>query len=87
LPAADLFANGGKLDADTDVEGCELVTAAQGVRFTVLPSCTTTPVVNITATIKARPNVALVCRELALALLQGVRVSQPSPIGFRDMGG
>jgi hypothetical protein len=81
LDATQLFNNNGQLDGTCD-DGCELTSAAEGVRFTVLAIRTGMTTVDIVATVQARPNVALVCPDLLLALRESLRVSLPVPIRF-----
>jgi hypothetical protein len=82
IPAASLWANGGQLDAAGGDDGCELCTGSQGVRFVLTASRTGQASTNIVATAICRPNVALVCPELALALFGGVSISIPTAQGW-----
>lgn len=86
LSAAGLFLNGGSLDSEGDNgndDGCELSTAAQGVRFVVTATRTSVTSHDLVLSMQCRPNVALVCRELALALAAGMTVSIPDPVIWR----
>jgi hypothetical protein len=82
LPVADLFTNGGALDDATEADGCEITSAVQGIRFVLSAQRTGSTDVDITATVQARPNVALVCRDLAMALLGNVRVTPAVASGW-----
>jgi hypothetical protein len=82
IPSASLFVNGGQLDATGNDDGCELCTASQGVRFVITASRTGQASTNVVATAICRPNVALVCPELALALFGGVSISIPTAQGW-----
>jgi len=80
LPVADLFVNGGALDIGTEADGCEIVSAVQGIRFNLGAQRTGATNVDVTVTVQVRPNVALICRALAQSLLLGVTVS-PQRVG------
>lgn len=79
MPATDLFLNGGVLDTGSFDDGCELCTAVQGVRFLVTAIRTDATSVDIVASAVCRPNVALGCEDLALALFGGLTLSRPIP--------
>jgi hypothetical protein len=85
LDVAELFNNGGVISA-TENDGCELVTAAEGIRFTLAISRTAETTVDLVAVVQARPNVPL-CPALAQALRAQLRVSLPSPVRFRHSEG
>jgi hypothetical protein len=74
LPQA-LFANGGALDANHD-DGCELVTAAYGVRFTVNAVRGGATAHSICLVVTVRPNVDLSAETFA-AIVEGLAVSRP----------
>ena len=82
IPAASLFQNGGYLDGIGGDEGCELCTGAQGVRFVLTAARAGVASTNIVATLICRPNVALGCPDLALALFSQLRVSIPAAQGW-----
>jgi hypothetical protein len=86
ISSAGLFLNGGALDVlgvDGNDDGCELSTAAQGVRFVLTVTRTSVTSHDIVLSLQCRPNVALVCRELALALAAGMTVTIPDPVIWR----
>jgi hypothetical protein len=74
LPIAQLFTGGGALD-----DGCELVTAAQGVRFAINWVRSGNTSHEIIGYVQARPNVALGCSDLFRKLVQSLRVIQTTP--------
>ena len=81
LPS-DLFMNGGSVDGAGVDDGCELSTAAQGIRFVVTATATGWATHDLVLSLVCRPNVTLACRELALALAAALTVTIPSPISF-----
>lgn len=77
IPAAELFGNGGILG-----DGCELSTAAQGVRFEFRAAQDNIDVkcdFEVAATLIAIPNVTFGCVELAQAVIGRVSVTLPTP--------
>jgi hypothetical protein len=87
LPAT-LFTNGGVLGVTISAlpteDGCELVSAAQGVRFEVTATKTSAVGIghDIVASIQAKQTVPIGCRALADLLVSQLTVTIPDPVGF-----
>jgi hypothetical protein len=69
--------NGGQLDSERN-DGCELKTAAYGVRIKVKATMEAASLLEIVATLEARPDVALGCIELAEKIARAISVEWPS---------
>jgi hypothetical protein len=85
LDVGELFGAGGNITA-TENDGCELVTAAEGVRFSVTISRSAETSVDLVAVVQARANVALACLNLAEAIRRQLKVSIPVPVVFPPAG-
>jgi hypothetical protein len=85
LDVSELFNNGGVISA-TENDGCELVTAAEGIRFSLAISRTAETTVDLVAVVQARPNVPM-CPDVARALRAQLRVSLPAAVRFRHSEG
>lgn len=74
LPPSELFVNGGHIGHPWEFfgDGVELATAAQGIRFVIPLRRSGNTARDVLATVVARPNVALQCRDLAIELAQGM---------------
>ena len=81
LDKAQLFNAGGVVGV-AGGDGCELTSAAEGVRFTIAAERSGSTSIDLVATVQARPNVALTCPDLLYALRETLRVSVPVPIVF-----
>jgi hypothetical protein len=86
LPAAQLFYNGGTLDA-TEEDGCEIESSIQGVRFTVTATAAAAPLcwthLRILMMAVARPKMPLTCPDLFKALKSRLTLTrQGAPIKF-----
>jgi hypothetical protein len=79
LESVTAWQNGGVLDANYD-DGIELKTGCQGVRIKVFAHQADLNHMEIAATLSARPDVALGCRELSELIGQaGIKVFWPMP--------
>jgi hypothetical protein len=74
LPTAELFGNAGVVP-----DGVELVTGMQGIRFKVAASLDAPCVYELVMSLLVIPNIALVCADLAQALIKRLRVDLPAP--------
>lgn len=83
LDPAALFSNGGNLDSEE--EGCEINSGAQGIRFTITATRTAATSVDVVAVLQARPTVTLVCPDLAYAIREGLKVLA-NPSAFASSG-
>ena len=79
IPSAQLFLNGGNLDVSGNDDGCEINSAAQGIRLELIWLRSAATSHNVTAIVQARPNVALGCSDLLRKIAKSLTVQADQP--------